>query len=271
MDKKKKNDAVDLRDYINDIANEIASEQKEPTVKPWTWRGAMLPQDKLIIQSTVEHQYAASRIFVTGEAHEDYLGELGVKHLININDVYYKAGDEPLFVETKRDTVCMTRFDPTFVWACFHPDTLVMLLNDEAQRLGVEFDPWNMDNFDFYQSLIAQIQTKAGGPAISVPQEASLESFYQSVYLSCILLFGKPGYMNVPVAEHFAEPKAAAFLKNAGLYRLNSVMENKYDRLAEQYGEIKTLTNPEMAFVVDIYENEKDALVEIVKAGKGAK
>jgi hypothetical protein len=271
MDKNQKKDAVPLRDYIDNLADEINREKGEPAVKPWTQRGVMLPQDKMIIQSTVDHQYAASRIFVTGVAHEDYLGELGVKHLININEVYYKAGDEPLFVETKNDTICMTRFDPKSVWTYFHPDTLAMLLNDEAERLGVEFDPWNMDHFDFYQSLIAQIQAKAGGPAIPIPKEVSLESFYQSVYLSCLLLFGKPGYMNVPIAEHFADVKAADFLRTAVLYRLNTIIENKHDRLFRQYEKIKALTNPEIEFIVDIYESEKDKLVEVVKTGKEGK
>jgi hypothetical protein len=266
-----------VNEIIDNITEEIVEEQtngQEAAVqRQWTRHGIMLPVDKAIIQSTVEHNYAASRIFITGECHEDYLGELGAKHLTSINDVYYEhgAGAEPLFVETKHDTIRMTRFDPKFVWGCIHADTLGMLLQDEIDRLGVNMDPWKMDHFDFYQSMIAQIQGRAGVPVLSIPQDTSLESFYQSVYLSCLLLFNKPGYMNVPVAEHFAQPVAADFVSTVTLCKLNTVANNTLDRLTEQYSAIKALTNHELMFIINIYEHERTGLIEWFKATKKEK
>jgi hypothetical protein len=123
------------------IIDEIAGEQGQ---KPWAWRGAMKKADELIIRATADKNRAAARIFVTGEVSETCLGERAVEHLLSINEVYYENGavEEPLFTETRDDTIRMTRFDPDFVWRCFHPDILTELFKKEIARLGVEMDPW---------------------------------------------------------------------------------------------------------------------------------
>ena len=112
--------------------------------RAWTARGEpMTEADKAVIQGVVDKNKTAARIFVTGEVAEEYIGEAAVRLLININDVLYQneASSEPLFVQTRADTVRMARFDPAFVWRCFHPETLVDLAGCEAGRLGVEMDP----------------------------------------------------------------------------------------------------------------------------------
>jgi hypothetical protein len=76
------------------------------------------------------------------------------------------------------------------------------------------------------------------------------------VYLACLLLFGKPGYMDVPVAGHFARPEAAEFLQTAVFVPLSTAEKKKRAALRKEYGGIRTLTNPEMHFVVDIYQGE---------------
>ena len=100
--------------------------------KPWTRSGVMLPDDRGLIWAITEKNRAAARIFVTGEVSENYVGEVAVNCLLASNDTCYEngAGEEPLFVQTRNDTVRMTRFDPEFVWRCFHPDTLVGLVDD---------------------------------------------------------------------------------------------------------------------------------------------
>jgi hypothetical protein len=223
--------------------------------KPWTARGEMIRADKPVIQGLVDKNRVASRIFVTGEVAESYIGDAATRLLLNIKDVYYKdkAGCEPLFINTRNSTVRMTRFDPEVVWRCFHPDILVGLVQDEITRLGVDMDPWKMDYFDFYQNMVAAM--KAGhGEAVAVVKKGSgiIDDFYHGVYLSCLLLFGKPGYMGIPVAEHFAQKEAADFLRSAGIFQLDEDGQEKLDELRKEYGGIKALTNPEMHFIVDL-------------------
>jgi hypothetical protein len=225
--------------------------------RAWTAHGEpMTEADKAVIQGLVDKNRAAARIFVTGEAAESYVGEEAVRLLVNINEVFYEngAGKEPLFVQTREDTVRMTRFDPSFVWRCFHPDILTELVAEEAERLGVEMDPWAMDHFDFYESMIDGLKKKLGDTAAFMRESGTTAGFYQSVYLSCLLLFGKPGYMDVPVAEHFAQPEAAEYLRNAEVYRLNEDAKEKLAGLRKEYGGVGALTNQELNFVVDLYE-----------------
>jgi hypothetical protein len=197
----------------------------------------------------------ASRIFVTGEVAEGYIGDAATRLLLNINDVYYKdkAGCEPLFINTRDSTVRMTRFDPEVVWRCFHPDILVGLVQDEIARLGVDMDPWKMDYFDFYQNTIAAMKAAHGEAVAVVKKGSGIDGFYHGVYLSCLLLFGKPGYMDVPVAGHFAQKEAVNFLRSAIFLRLNTNEQKKLEALRKEYGSIKSITNPEMHFIADLY------------------
>jgi hypothetical protein len=224
--------------------------------KPWTARGEMISADEPVIQGLVDKNRVASRIFVTGEVAEGYIGDAAMRLLLNINDVYYKnkAGCEPLFINTRNGTVRMTRFDPEVVWQCFHPDILVDLVQDEIDRLGVGMYPWKLDYFDFYQSMVATMKGACGEAVAAVKKGSDIDDFYHGVYLSCLLLFGKPGYMDVPVAGHFAQKEAAEFLRSAEIFQLNEGRRKKLEALRKEYGSIQSLTNPEMHFVVDLYE-----------------
>jgi hypothetical protein len=224
--------------------------------KPWTKRGEMISADKAVIQGLVDKNKAASRIFVTGEVAEGYIGDAATRLLLNINDVYYnnKAGWEPLFINTRNSTVRMTRFDPEVVWRCFHPDILVGLVQDEITRLGVDMDPWKMDYFDFYQNMAAAMKTAYSENTILIKAKSGVDDFYHGVYLACLLLFGKPGYMDVPVAGHFAQQEAVEFLRTAVFLQLNEAEKKKLEMLRKEYGAIQALTNPEMHFIVDLYE-----------------
>jgi hypothetical protein len=198
----------------------------------------------------------AARIFVTGEVAEDYIGDAATRLLVNVNDVYYKnnAGAEPLFINTRNSTVRMTRFDPEIVWRSFHPDILVGLVQDEIDRLGVDMDPWKMDYFDFYQNMVAAMKDTHGEAVAVIKKGTGIDDFYHGIYLSCLLLFGKPGYMDVPVAEHFAQKDAADFLRGAGIFQLNEPGREKLEGLRKDYGSLQAITNPEIQFVVDLYE-----------------
>jgi hypothetical protein len=241
---------------------EASAANGKPAVlqKPWTARGEMLSEDKLVIQGLVNNNRAAARIFVTGEVTEDYIGNEAARILINANDIYYenKAGCEPLFIDTRDNTVRMTRFDPSFVWRCFHPDILVGLVQDEIARIGVEMDPWKIDYFDFYQNMIAALKVTYGENVIMVKVRSNTDDFYQGVYLACLLLFGKPGYMDVPIAAHFAQKEAVEFLRHAVFIPLGKKRMEELEALRNEYGSIQAITNPEMHFVVDIYEAEAE-------------
>lgn len=241
-----------------------------PGRKLWTRRGDMLLVDKEIIRATADTNRAAARIFVTGEVLEEYIGEIAVRHLLSINDVYYQngAGEEPLFVQTRNNTVRMTRFDPEVVWRCFHPDILKDALQDEIERLGINMDPWEMEHTDFYQSMVASMKKEHGGAVFAVPKKPDTDAFYHGMYLSCLLLFGKPCYMDVPASEHFATAEAASFLKDADFQKLSAAESKKLDALREEYGKLHALTNPEMMFIVERYEHLKDSLAEAVQKGK---
>ncbi|MDR1073826.1 MAG: hypothetical protein LBL45_09165, partial [Treponema sp.] len=135
-----------------DAAPSYTKEEMEALPRPWTARGEMTGADKAVIQGLADKNRVAARIFVTGE-----VGEAATRLLVNVNDVYYKnnAGCEPLFVNTRNDTIRMTRFNPEAVWRCLHLDILVELVPDEIDRLGVNMDPWKMGCFDFYQNMAA--------------------------------------------------------------------------------------------------------------------
>ncbi|MDR1095478.1 MAG: hypothetical protein LBL31_03740 [Spirochaetaceae bacterium] len=165
-------------------------EEKAALPEPWTARGEMLSEDKGVIQAITDKNRVAARIFVTGEVAESYIGEAATRLLTSVNDVYYEnnAGAEPLFINTRDETVRMARFDPRVVWKCFHPDILVELVKAEINRLGVDMDPWNMEYFDFYQNMVAAIKEKSGDAVALVRKGSGLDLFYHCVYLSCLLL-----------------------------------------------------------------------------------
>jgi hypothetical protein len=224
--------------------------------EPWTARGEMLDADKAVIQGITDKNRVAARIFVTGEVAESYIGDAATRLLISINDVYYEnnAGAEPLFSDTLNDTIRMTRFDPRFVWRCFHPDILIDLVQAEIDRLGVDMDPWGMNYCDFYQNMVVAMKDTHGEAVAVVKTGGDIDDLYRGIYLSCLLLFGKPGYMDVPVAEHFAQRDAADFLRGAGIFQLNEPERKKLEGLRKDYGNIHSLTNPEMQFVADLFE-----------------
>jgi len=152
--------------------------------RAWTAHGKMTSEDKQVITALADNDKIASRIFITGEVHEYYIGEAATKTLININDALYTNGLtlEPLFINTINDTVRMTRFAPNFVWRCFHPDILVDLISEEANRLGVKIDAWTMEYFDFYESMIAALKVEKGEFIIPIVQKGGDLNTYYNVY-----------------------------------------------------------------------------------------
>ena len=227
--------------------------------RSWTARGEMQEADKAVIQALVNKNLVAARILVTGEVHERYIGDAAVRLLVNINDTLYENGAvfEPLFVQTKDNTIRMTRFDPDVVWRWFHPDILVRLVADEAARLHVDIDPLGMDHFDFYEEVVNCIRKKAD---LGIPiawKDSDLDTYYTALYLSCLILFGKPGYLDIPVAQYFAQPAVVECLVEMDYRFLTTAELNKLEELGKKYCHIQALTNPELKFIVSLYERNR--------------
>ncbi|MDR2794089.1 MAG: hypothetical protein LBB61_10590 [Treponema sp.] len=131
---------------------------------------------------------------------------------------------------------------------------MIEAVQEEVKRLGVEMDPWKMGYFDFYRNMIAAMKETYGDTVIMMKVGSDVEDFYQGMYLACLLLFEKPGYMDVPVAAHFAQKEAVRFLRSAIYIPLDKEDMEKLEALRDAYGGIEILTNPEMKFVLSIYE-----------------
>jgi hypothetical protein len=78
--------------------------------------------------------------------------------------------------------------------------------------------------------------------------------FYNIMYLASLMLLGKPGYMAVEVARHFALPEAAAFMERVHYRALTSAEEKQVLELREAYQDIECLTSTELAVMYQLYK-----------------
>jgi hypothetical protein len=231
--------------------------------KAWTARGAVTEADKAVIRAVADRNKIASRIFMTGEVHEDYIGQPASLLLYSINDALdgsvkgFVGNDyeEQLFVQTREGTVQMTRFEPEQVWKLFHPDLLQQIQEEEEKRLGIEVQ---LDEFDFYQSLVLTLKAEHGEYVFpTVEKYGSPDTFYNIIYLGALLLYGKPGYMAVPVSQHFALPENVGFIREAKFRKLTKVEQAKAIELREKHKVVRGLTNPELNFLVNLYDMDE--------------
>jgi hypothetical protein len=192
----------------------------------------------------------AARVFLTGEAREDFLG--------SEVDMLYKANDlipEPLFIQTKDMTVRMARFRPEEVWRCFSPELLIGLCRDECIRFGLE--DLELEEFDFYKSLIRYLRDrKDGKPCIPVPFKEDAETCYQVLYFGALYLFDKPGYMAVPVEKHFCRRETEEFLKTIRFRELNDDEAAEWNEIQDAGMMKDALTNQEIEFLVSLHDRD---------------
>jgi hypothetical protein len=78
--------------------------------------------------------------------------------------------------------------------------------------------------------------------------------FYNIMYLASLMLLGKPGYMAVDVARHFALPEAAVFMERVHYRTLTGAEEKQVRELREKYQDIACLTNTELACIYQLYK-----------------
>jgi hypothetical protein len=222
----------------------------------WTGRGTMLESDKKIVKEIAGLSREGVRVFVTGEAREEYLGCEAADMLWRMNDRTKEHGEnpEPLFIRTREGTVRMARFNPEEVWRCFHPDKLVAAVEEESARLGRE--PVKIDEFDFYRSFVLELirETNFQASTVIVGKDDGV-GCYQAVYMGALLLFNKPGYMDVPVEKHFCLKATEEFVKNMRFRALNRFEEEEYQEVLEAGKNADALTNSEITFLLKLYEN----------------
>jgi hypothetical protein len=226
----------------------------------WTARGVVTEADKAVIRIIAERYSVASRIFMTGEVHVSYIGDTAVDLLSNINDMLNNSTDvyigddidEPLFIYTRQETIQMARFEPEQVWKTFNPDLLQRIQIEEEKRLGIEVQ---LNEFDFYQSLISTFKAKCGEYIFPVVEKRSgPDKFYNIMYLGALLLYGKPGYMAVPVSQHFALPESADFIRSVKFRPLSKAERTKAEELREKHKAVQGFTNPEINFLLNLYD-----------------
>jgi hypothetical protein len=218
--------------------------------RAWTARGTVTETDKDVIRGLTRFNLIASRILVTGEVHEGYIGDMAEALLMSSNDMQ----GEPLFVRTRVDTIQMARFEPEVVWRLFHPDIVMKLVGEEDARLG--FDVC-LDEPDYYQSLIRTLVADGEIDKFLfpvAPKYGSLDTFYQIMYLGCLLLFEKPGYMAVPVSQHFALPETVDFMHQVQYRELSLDEMMECVALSDKFQGIQGITNPELNFLVKLYD-----------------
>jgi hypothetical protein len=146
----------------------------------------------------------------------------------------------------------MARFEPETVWKTLNPDLLQQIHREEEKRLGHEVQ---LDEFDFYQSLILTFKATYGEYIFPVVENyGDLEVFYNAMYLGALLLYGKPGYMAVPVSQHFALPENTEFIQAVKFRQLSRVEKAKIVELREKHKVVQGLTNPELNFLLNLYD-----------------
>jgi hypothetical protein len=221
-------------------------------MKIWTKRGSVLTQkDKDVIGSIARKSEEAAQIFMTGEIYG--------KRLTSEEEGLLMAANEmtrgPLFVRTKVGTVRMRRFDPAVVWKLIDPDVVERLFEREGARFGLT--GLRLDEWDFCYSVIQYIKIQFGDFHIPLAADRSLEAFYQAMYLSALILFEKPGYMAVPVSQHFALPETEEAFKTMHHRALKVEEVDRLLELQKQFGEVDGLTNGELRFLLDLYDTDQ--------------
>ena len=221
----------------------------------WTFRAHNLIFDRLAIRGIAEVHKKAARILLTGETHVDYIGEEALDFLVGIDDMSNSIPLEPLFLETKRNTIRMRRFDPKYVWRCIDPKIIVELAEEEIKRLNIGMDPYALEYFDFYESMIWYMKEKNGDFCVpSLKRTMNWDAHFRATYFTCLLLFGKPGYMGVDVSEYFSDPETLEGLKEIEFRVLNDREQKEVKKLREDHGRINALTNAELRFAVRLYQ-----------------
>jgi len=176
---------------------------------------------------------------------------------LGINDALAseRTNIEPLFTETLRKTIRMSRFDPKFVWKCFDPRKLVDLIDAESKRLELGMDAaTELEYMDYYESIIHYMKEKNGEYFIPVlKRHMNMDYHFCVTYLTSLILFNKPGYMGVHVSEYFIDPVMLSYMRDMEYRNLTTEEQKEVKKLREKSGYLKALTNDELLFLVRLY------------------
>jgi hypothetical protein len=221
----------------------------------WTKRGEVTAADQEVITAVLRREPKTAQIFVTGEVDRERLGQSAEDVLAASNEMT----GEPLFVLTKVQTVRMPRFDTKKVWPCLDDNLLDEVIGNEAKRLNVP--DLKIDDWDFCLSFVKFVREEYGMLQTPVTKVRNFEHFYQTMYLSALLLLDKCGYMTVPVCQHFAIKETEEFFKSMDtrLRPLTQVEINELHVLRDTCGGLDGLTNRELRFLTGLYDRGFEA------------
>ena len=243
--------------YLDDEDMKAATIVTKEGRKSWTYRGDNLVFDKSVIRGAVKANPVASRIFLTGEVHMDYIGMEGFNFLAGIDRAMEDTPIAPLFIETRNETIRMSRYDPEFVWREIEPNALMEMAKSEIERLHIEMDYKALEYFDFYQSMIWYMKQKNGDYCVpTLTRNISLDTHYHITYLTCLLLFNKSGYMGTHAAEFFANPTTLEFMKDMEYRVLKREEQKEVNELRKRCGRVPALTSKELMFAVRLYKDK---------------
>ena len=226
--------------------------------KEWTKRGEMTANDLSVIEEAVKNDsFGIGKIVVTGEVYATELTVESICALEGLNELT----NEPLFITTKNRTIRMLRFEPEKVWRTIHPDTFTALVKMEEKRLGTP--SVILDEFDFYYSMVETMrqekikEDKSRPPVVCpvVKDHRNVGEFYQFMYLASLMLFNKPGYMAVPITEHFALPETVSYMENVKFRQVNEYEESKYQNICKTCIDKAGITNNELDFLSGLFES----------------
>jgi hypothetical protein len=219
----------------------------------WSKRGELTPKDIDVIGAIARQSEPAARIFITGEINGGRVSEEDERLLFASNNALVDLGGDPLFELTRDVTIRMCRFNPPAVRDALPKGLVDALVARESERYGFEGLPFGEAGFHY--ELIKALRARYGDLKVRVTQRRGFEAFYQSMYFAALYLFGKPGYMGVPVSRHFALEETDNFFDDAGAgFRPLTREETDVLRvIRERAGHTRLLTNREIDYLAGLF------------------
>lgn len=264
----------------------------------WTKRGEMTDYDKEVIEGMVREIWGEAktdlergcwpvlRVLITGRVwvdmgkdyededdidrlvaedfpdEEDYIGPPERAILERLNYLYLEKKLEPLFVYTEDDCLCMRRFDPVTVWKWIPETLLVQIIGHELDRFGTDgpMAAEVIEQGDFYKALFNYFYKKHGPVALRIPMPSDTSYRYTgAMYLSSILLFGKPGCYDIPVNNICGHPGLPALFRLENTRPLSPEERKQHAELCEDFGELNFITNNELSFIINTLEANSES------------
>ncbi|GHU60839.1 hypothetical protein FACS189445_1360 [Spirochaetia bacterium] len=226
-------------------------------ITEWTKRGnkKLSTADCEIIKSAAGIAGAAP-LWATGEQHVDAISR---QHwpLLMKNALL----PDPLFVFTAKNHLKLARYDFQTVMSLLSPEQRQRTLRDTMKQLNLAFEDQNMT--DFYESLIAALAGQAPGGRSAFLYFTNDQTGFDSIYVSALLLFHKPGYLDITAPEFFADMGVKRPNFGYARFRVLTDDENSLILEAQEKGQgTELFTNLEIITLQQLWVGTRDKLNE---------